>query len=125
MKTEDDFNIENLRIPAEEAELRLRAVTPHKVRKRREHFVQIPFVWVERLNGVSGKGCILAMHLAYLHWRNKGRPFTLANGMLKNDGISRASKWRALAELESRGLITIERRPSKSPIITVNEVSQI
>ena len=45
----------------------------------------------------------------------------LANGMLKIDGVSRASKWRALAELERRGLISIERRSRKSPLITVNK----
>jgi hypothetical protein len=46
-----------------------------------------------------------------------GKPFGLPNGMEKYDGISRQTKLRALAELERPGLITLERRPKKSPII--------
>jgi hypothetical protein len=32
-------------------------------------------------------------------------------------GISRGQKWRALRELQSLGLIEVEERPSRSPII--------
>jgi len=39
------------------------------------------------------------------------------NGMLGIDGVSRRSKWRALNDLERRGLITVERRPGRSPIV--------
>jgi hypothetical protein len=44
--------------------------------------------------------------------------------MLEHDGISRASKGRALVELEERGLIQIERRASKSPLVRVMPLSQ-
>jgi hypothetical protein len=37
--------------------------------------------------------------------------------MLRIDGISRRSKWRALNALEQRGLIAVERCPHRSPII--------
>lgn len=94
---------------------------PGRIAKRREHFIQIPFGWLERLSETSGKVCVLALHLRYLHWRNGGRPFTLPNGMLRIDGISRFSKWRGLAELERRRLISVERRPGKSPVITVHD----
>lgn len=125
MKSDDQFDLNQLRLTPEQIAAHAVKVTPAKVRKRRDHFVQIPFTWVERLNGVSGKGCVLALHLTYLHWRNRGKPFALSNGMLEFDGISRASKWRGLVELEDRGLITIERRPSKSPIITVHDTSEL
>jgi hypothetical protein len=118
MKNEDDpFDLDKLRLPEVQG-VRI-GTTPRKIAKRREHFIRVPFTWLERLNGASGKAHSLALHLLYLHWRNKGRAFTLANGMLKIDGISRASKWRALVELENRGLISIERRRRKSPAITV------
>jgi hypothetical protein len=112
----DPFDLDKLRLP----EVQVGTPTPRKIARRREHFVQVPFSWLERLNGASGKAHSLALHLLYLNWRNKGRTFTLANGMLKIDGISRASKWRALAELERRGLISIGRRRRKSPDITVH-----
>lgn len=115
MKDDDRFDIENLRLSPDQ----LHTVTPKKILKRREHFICVPFSWLERLNGASGKAHSLALHLLHRHWKAKGRPFTVANGMLEIDGISRATKWRGLAELERRGLITIEHRDRKSPVITV------
>ena len=72
------------------------AFVPKKIQKRHQHFVQIPMWWVERLRGASGQTHQVALHLLYLHWRNKG-PVKLPNGMLEIDGISRYSKWRALS----------------------------
>jgi uncharacterized membrane protein len=40
--------------------------------------------------------------------------------MLKIDGISRQSKWRALNDLEQRGLIVVERRRRRSPLVRLN-----
>ena len=61
----------------------------------------------------------VAHYLLYLHWKGNGKPIKLANGMLGYDGITRPSKWRAIVDLELRGLIKVERRPRKSPIITL------
>jgi hypothetical protein len=113
MKADDAFDMENLRLVE-------RSWTPRKIAKRREHFVQVPFEWLGRLNGAGGQVYALALHLLYLHWKGKGAPIKLATGMLKIDGIGRSSKWRALVELERRGLISIRRRPKKSPLITIN-----
>jgi len=79
--------------------------------------VKMPWTWVERLANVSGKTWLLAAFLQYRHWQGKGGPIKLANGMLQIDGISRRTKWRALGELERLGLIAVERRNSRSPII--------
>jgi hypothetical protein len=95
--------------------------TPHKLAKRRRHFIKVPWTWFDRLKGATGQTYRVALYLLYLHWRNGGsRPFTLANGMLRLDGVSRQSKWRALAELEKRQLIAVERRPRRSPVIRIN-----
>jgi hypothetical protein len=121
MNADDDpFNIGNLRLPSDQV---LR--TPRKIARRREHFVMVPFRWLERLNGAGGKVYAVALHLLYLHWKAKGAPIKLANGMLKVDGISRASKWRALGELERRGLISIKRQPKKSPLVWVKHASDL
>jgi hypothetical protein len=93
---------------------------PAKIRKRREQFVKLPMWWHERLaNSPTATGSIIlvAIYIAHLHWRHYGKPFKLPNGMLKYDGISRHTKWRALNVLERLGLITVERRRRKSPII--------
>jgi hypothetical protein len=113
----DDFDLEKLRVPPEQVSVSSR--TPRRIANRREHFIQVPFSWLERLDGAAAKVYALALHLLYLDWRNKSQAFRLPNGMLANDGISRRTKWRALVELERRGLISIERRPKKSPLIRV------
>ena len=115
----DDFDLENLRLPADIVRPR-RVVEPHKLEKRRKHFVQLPWTWVEALSGASGQTWQLAAHLLYLNWKGKGAPIKQANGMLEIDGINRQAKWRALSGLERRGLVTVERRPARSPLVTLN-----
>jgi hypothetical protein len=93
---------------------------PAKIKKRREQFVQVPMWWIEKLGETplaTGATHQVACYLCHLDWKNHGKPFKLPNGMLKYDGISRQTKWRALADLARRKLIVIERRPSRSPII--------
>ena len=96
------------------------AVVPRKMQRRRQHFVSVPWTWIERLSGATGKTCLVALHLLYLHWKGRGEPIKLANGMLRIDGISRQSKWRALGDLERRGVIVVERRRRRSPIVRLN-----
>jgi hypothetical protein len=93
------------------------AVVPRKIKKRRQHFVMVPWSWIERLNGATGQTYRVALILLYMSWKNRGAPTKLPNGMLRIDGISRQSKWRALGDLEQRGLITVERRPRRSPTV--------
>ena len=112
----DEFDIENLLLPTNIAVPERRA-EPRKLEKRRRHFVQVPFAWIEALSGATGQTCLLALHLLYLHWKGNGEPIKLANAMLEMDGIDRKAKSRGLSELERRGLITVERRPRKSPIV--------
>jgi hypothetical protein len=113
-------NLETLRLP--DGVVVKAKVEPRKVRKRRQKFVMVPWTWIEKLAGATGHTHQVALYLLYLHWKqNGGGPLKLPNGMLKYDGISRQSKWRALADLERRGLATIERRPGKSPLIRLTE----
>lgn len=77
----------------------------------------LPFAWLERLAGAGGQVYAVALHLLYRDWKSNGMPIKLANGMLKIDGIGRTTKHRALADLERRGLIAVDRRRRKSPTI--------
>jgi hypothetical protein len=120
MKDNSKFDLERLKLTAETVHLgRQLPRESAKILKRRQHFVQVPLVWLERLRGASGKTFEIALHLQYLDWTHHGCPFTLAHGMLGIDGIPRGSKWRLLLELERRGIILIERRNGKSPRITM------
>jgi len=96
---------------------------PEKIRKRQEQFIKVPMWWYEKLtNPLPATRCTiaLALHVLYLNWRSRGEPFKLPNGTLQYDGISHDSKTRALKDLEQRGLITVEWRERKSPIIHVH-----
>jgi DNA-binding FadR family transcriptional regulator len=45
--------------------------------------------------------------------------FPLPNGRLCENGVSRKVKRRVLRDLEAAGLITVERRLGKTPLITL------
>ena len=50
--TGDDFDLESFLLPEPE----VRPVrTAAKILKRREHFIQVPFGWLERLSGAGGQ----------------------------------------------------------------------
>jgi hypothetical protein len=93
---------------------------PKKLRKQRQHFIKVPWVWVERLAKVRYTATYrVALHVLYRHWKGGGRPFTLSNTAVAGEGVALGTKWRALRELEQLGLITIECRKRRSPLITV------
>src|SRR5262245_1463276 len=103
---------------AEEAIKEHLAVVPTKIQERRRQFIKVPWTWVERLAAARHIATYrVALHVLYRNWKGGSRPFTLANGALAAEGVARGTKWRALRELEALGLISIERRPKRSPII--------
>jgi hypothetical protein len=91
-----------------------------KPKKRARKFTMFPLLWEEKLTEARHLGTYrVALHLLHRAWRGKGEPILLANGQLATKGVTRRTKWLALAELERLGLIVVERRPRKSPIITI------
>jgi hypothetical protein len=95
-------------------------VAPKKIRKRREHFTQVPGIWKERLTKVRYISTYrVALHVLMRDFETRGKPFTLSNGALALESVSRREKWRALPELERAKLIVVERRARRSPRITV------
>ena len=79
---------------------------PLKIQKRRQHFVKVPWTWVERLAEARYVATYrLALHVLYRHWKANGKPFTLANGENKKweAPSGRTKVARVLAELEKLG----------------------
>jgi len=91
---------------------------PRKAPKWKKHFIRVPWSWVERLRDAHHV-CTwkLAMYLLYEDWRNGGQAIVLSNSAV--EGVKRQRKWDGLCELEQLRLIRIERRPRKSPLVTV------
>jgi hypothetical protein len=102
-----DFDFDSLRVDP--------ATLVHKARKPkkwRRQYVRVPWAWVERLQAARRVSTYrLALVLVYESWRSGGRPIVLSNMLSKAEGLSRRSKWNALAELEALGLVRVKRRP--------------
>jgi hypothetical protein len=113
--TANEFGIKLPLPPELEEQLALRAL------KKKAQFIKVPMAWNDRLRGANGQTHQLALRLLHHAWRRKTQTFVLANKTLATSGISQSSKWRALRELEQRGLIEVEnRRPGRSPIVRLN-----
>jgi hypothetical protein len=108
----DPFKLEDLVAPPEAKSM------SGKGQRRRGPFIKFPLTWEAALEGASRHTYALALRLLHLWWQHKG-PFPLSNGKLGERGISRFAKWRALVELKRRGLVSVERRPRRSPIISL------
>jgi hypothetical protein len=89
------------------------------------HYVQFPWVWVERLQAVrSGSTYRLALLLVYEHWRTGGQPIVLSNVLATAEGLPRRTKWRALTELEDLGLLQVERQRRKAPRVILQHLTR-
>jgi hypothetical protein len=116
----DDLDLDDLKLLPEI--VRDRAVAlPKRIKKRRQQFVQLPLAWVDILSRDSrDKTLVVLCHLVHLDWKQGGGPIKLPNGFLGMLGVGRGAKWRVLNKLESAGIISIERRCRKSPIVKIN-----
>jgi hypothetical protein len=81
--------------------------------RRRKKFIMVPLWWADRLEGATGQTYQVALALLFEGWKAKGTPIKVGN----DKAGSRQSKWRALAELERRGLVRVERRPNRVPLV--------
>jgi hypothetical protein len=113
------IDLTTLALPADAVPpVRVRVDSPAR-RRRRQHFVQVPWTWLERLMTARHVATpLVAMVILYQHWKHRGGAFALSNSGPMAD-ISRWGKHRALAELEVLGLIAVERRPNKAPLVRV------
>ena len=121
MEQDDPFDLEKLLLNQEEMMAYSSKSAAPKARKCRQQFTLVPDVWKKRLaEGTTNCGTYkLALALLHRDWKNDGRPVRLANKGLEADGLNRKQKYRALADLERLGLVTVERRFRKSPTVKV------
>jgi hypothetical protein len=86
-------------------------------RRRREQFIQVPMEWSERLKAARLISSYrLAHFLLFRHWQSGGKPFPVSNVA---PGLEQKEKWRGLRELERLGLIRVENRQRRAPMVTV------
>jgi hypothetical protein len=99
----------------------LEAMAPVRRRRKEDNFARVP-LWTAALAAESTRSPALLVwvYILYRAWKEKGHSFTLANGWLERRGVSRQSKYRILRRFEAYGLISVEWRPRRSPLITVH-----
>ena len=77
------------------------------------------FVGEANDGGRSHQKSVVGIVLLHTAWKTKRTTFPLPNGQLAKLGVSRLTKYRALADLERAGLIAVERLPRKTPSVTM------
>jgi hypothetical protein len=89
-------------------------------RQRREPFAAIPLAWAAR--ATTATNCPKAMVWVWLihrAWKMRSGTVAVPNGALAEYGVTRKVKNNALRQLERAGLIAVERRPRKTPVVTM------
>jgi hypothetical protein len=97
-----------------------KAERPHHQQHPTKKFTILPDSWEIKLRGYRHKATYpVAVFLLRQDWKTKGRPIKVSNTALAERGVDRYAKWRGLEELEELGLIQVERRSNRSPIVTI------
>jgi hypothetical protein len=92
--------------------------------KRRQLFTSFPDRWEEALSESKHAATFkVALYLLRRDWELNRGPIKVSNVALAERGVDRRQKWRALAELEALELIRVQRRPSRSPVVTLRNRS--
>jgi hypothetical protein len=96
------------------------AVVKQRREKLEQQFIKVPVNWLNTL-GMTKRSATwpVALYLLRLSWKKNSNTVSLPNSMLKELGVSRHEKWRALNELEHKKLVTVESAKGQSPRITL------
>jgi hypothetical protein len=91
--------------------------------KRETQFAPVPLEWAAKVaKRTRSPAFAVKVALAYMAWKAGGPTFPLTNTLLDRLGVNRENKRRALANLEKNGIIQLERRGRRAPIVTVLEL---
>lgn len=115
MKPDDPFDPERLRLRNAPAA----SPTPSPARAKRVEHIHVPIPWFKALAGTSVGAHRLALYLLHRKFRRHTQTIRLPNGDLAGCGVNRHAKRRALRELELAGLVVVEGRVGKSPLVTL------
>jgi hypothetical protein len=82
-------------------------------------FVKFPRMWQVCLAENRADGSTYRVALYLLDKASFSNVVPLGNRVLEKHGVSRASKWRALEHLRSAGLIALEERRGRPPLVKI------
>jgi hypothetical protein len=82
-------------------------------------FVKVPRMWQIRLGEIRADGSTYRVALYLLERAAWSEQVPLGNRVLKKHGANRWAKWRALEKLRRAGLIAVEARQGRAPLVKV------
>jgi hypothetical protein len=83
----------------------------------------IPLPWITEAVKLSPCALRISMVIWYVRGLRKSETIILSNKMLKEFNLDRHTKYRGLKLLEGAGLIEVERRFKKNPMVTIKKAS--
>lgn len=87
---------------------------------RKDTFAMVPLWWIEQAaRATENPRAFVLIWLLHLSWKARSMTFPVPNAGIVKRGGSRWAKYGVLDDLEAAGLITVERRPGKTPIVTL------
>lgn len=119
------FNLEDYRLSRDVK------MAPPKYKKVRRHkpgmnFLRgpIPLDWLTRATSLQGRALHVALALWFLAGVRKTWSVPLSNETAELFGVQRYAKYRALTALERAGLVTIQKKQGRSPIVTLLDIEE-
>ena len=101
----------------------MKAATTHRLIKpgRKERFLKgpVPLPWLEAAARLPGKSLHTGVALWYSAGLTRSQSVPLSNVAGDRFGLDRNAKYRALAWLEGAGLVRVERKLGRSPVVTI------
>lgn len=88
---------------------------------RGQHFLKgpVPLPWLESAARLPGKSLHAGVALWYAAGLARSSSVPLSNVAGDRFGLDRNAKYRALAWLEGAGLIQVERKLGRAPLVTI------
>jgi hypothetical protein len=119
--TEEQIELLTAAKRKDSAEIR---ILSRKEQLRRKRSVPFPEGWVQELASIRASASTyrVALYLLRRKLITGSSTITLGNGGLRIDGVGRQGKGVALQELEAAGLITVQYRAKRSPVVTLAAV---
>ncbi len=120
-QSQEPRSIESDESPTAPGRAQTTSVQP-ELANRREHLRgPIPLDWLSAAAHLPGKSLHVGIALWFVGGLQKSRIVPLSNITSLRFGLDRNAKYRALAWLEEAGLIAVERKLGRAPIVTLND----
>jgi hypothetical protein len=80
----------------------------------------IPLAWLNAAGRLPGKALHVGLYCWYLAHLSRSMTFRLSTSKLNEIGVGRQAAYRALADLEHRKLLLVERHRGRCPVVTLS-----